>query len=640
MASFILPKTENEYKVLQEKIFEIDREYTEKIIAAPNDTVIKLYDERCGRMKLIISAISFGSRVCVDPFLRSLSLKYSIIIESSLRESIKFYNKFLSVPIPTDPIDIRLYNVINNKMINNGFQLSTNNYKILIDIRSEMANLSNNFEYNLNNVTTHIVFSRQELDGVSQNFFINRTTDSANNYIVDLNYPDYFEIMEYAKSQITREKLYRVYQNRASQNIPILIDLLKLRHAEANILGYKNHAEYVLKRSLAKTPEAASNYIRAILSAIKPHAQKYIDLLKVFKRAWGGSDSTLFEFDANFLSQLIHKDAGVDNIQQYFSAESVLTGTLTIYQKLLGLKFVRVTKDNWHESVLQYDVFDASTKSTKSIGTFFLDMFSREGKYSHYAEFDLQNKYTDVGGKVTQPIVAVVGNFGRGDVDKPFTTNMKFKDVVTFFHEFGHVMHEICTTTPHFLLSGTSTEADFVEAPSQMLENWCYEPEVLKILTNNTIPDKTIKALIAMHKKSRAFKFLQRLSMSMLDLHLHTLSDADVNALTPEILTGLWGKFTKEYGLLDAVEGVNGLGAFGHIASNYSSRYYGYAWSQQYAAAMYSVFREGGLLNPIIGSAYREKILAQGSNKSADELVKDFVGRYAILQDLINALTA
>jgi len=269
--------------------------------------------------------------------------------------------------------------------------------------------------------------------------------------------------------------------------------------------------------------------------------------------------------------------------------------------------------------VKQFEVYSEN----KFIGHFYLDLHPRDGKYGHAAEFDLLKGCISLEGR-QYPAAAMVANFTKPTDTKP--SLLKFDEVVTFFHEFGHVMHELCTTAQYFRFSGTNVERDFVEAPSQMLENWCYEAEVLKRISGHyqdlskPLPDDLRQKLIRAKNVNEALKNRRQLHFGTFDMLVHS-TDQKVDT------AALWSKCCDEIALTPSQPGSNGAASFGHIVGGYSAGYYGYLWSKVYSSDMFQRFKNEGVLNSKTGRAYRDLILAQGGTRDAMDYLIEFLGR-------------
>jgi len=322
-------------------------------------------------------------------------------------------------------------------------------------------------------------------------------------------------------------------------------------------------------------------------------------------------------------NMVMEKEYQIDEekISEFFPMDHVTEAMLQIYEEVLGLTFMKSKQSNsWHEDVPQYAVFNSSDKTF--MGHFYLDLYPREGKFGHAAKFDLQRGCL-INGQKRYPAAAMLANFTRPQKDKP--SLLKHNEVVTYFHEFGHVMHDLMSTAKYHLFSGTSVQRDFVETPSQMLENWCYDASVLKKLskhyqTGEPLPEALRTQLIKAKLGCAAILYKRQLFFGYFDMSIHTAKGA-VN--TQQI----WFDLRKKISGIEAPENTNGAATFGHLLGGYSSGYYGYLWSEVFSADLFKEFEKVGVLNREMGLKYREKILAPGGTKDAMDLLIDFLGR-------------
>jgi len=337
-------------------------------------------------------------------------------------------------------------------------------------------------------------------------------------------------------------------------------------------------------------------------------------------------DGKINAWDFRYYNRLLlEKNYNVDQdlIRQYFPIHKVVEGVLYVYQEILGLKF-ELTKNphTWHNDVSQYDVHDINTN--EFLGHFYLDLYPREGKFGHAAEFNLLSR-SEYKGKIVLTASAMVANFTKPTADKP--SLLEFDEVETFFHEFGHVMHEICSTAKYIHFSGTrGVVTDFIEAPSQMLENWCYEESVLKILsahyiTGDPLPKNLIDSIINAKNVNAALLNRRQLFFGVFDMTVHT-TNPPID--TKEVFTRL----QKEIAGIEAPPNTNGSASFGHLVGGYSAGYYGYLWSKVFSSDMYLQFKNGeGPLDKNIGKKYRDIILAPGGDQDEMDYLIAFLGR-------------
>eukprot|EP01127_Copromyxa_protea_P019555 TRINITY_DN6383_c0_g2_i5.p1 TRINITY_DN6383_c0_g2~~TRINITY_DN6383_c0_g2_i5.p1 ORF type:complete len:349 (-),score=57.52 TRINITY_DN6383_c0_g2_i5:261-1307(-) len=317
--------------------------------------------------------------------------------------------------------------------------------------------------------------------------FLDELEKSEEKFKVTLKYPHLFPILEKCSNAETRKTMNVAADTQCLEaNVPILEEVVVLRQEEAKILGFENHAAYVLAVKMAKNAENVLSFLKSLNEKLSPVFEADLkSLLELKKEETGDAfDGVINAWDFRYYhTKLVETKFQVDEdkIKEYFPIEHVTEAMLSIYQSVLGLTFKLTENPHvWHESVIQYDVYD--TTDSSFIGHFYLDLHPRDGKYGHAAEFGL-SKGCLIGGVRQYPVAAMVANFTKPLPDKPAL--LKHDEVVTYFHEFGHVMHELMTTCNFSLFSGTNVEGDFVETPSQMLENWCYEEDVLKLLSKH-----------------------------------------------------------------------------------------------------------------------------------------------------------
>jgi Zn-dependent oligopeptidase len=310
----------------------------------------------------------------------------------------------------------------------------------------------------------------------------------------------------------------------------------------------------------------------------------------------------------------------------------VLAGTLQIYQDLLGLKFVQVTGVAvWHPEVQTYEVYDKS--SNDLIGHFYMDLFPREGKYTHAAAFPLQKGCVLANGEWQLPASAMVCNFAKPLPGTP--SLLKHDEVETFFHEFGHIMHGICAKAKYARFAGTSTERDFVECPSQMLENWCWDKEILRKIschhkTGEPLPDALLDKMIAAKNVNSGLLNLRQVFYGVFDQTAHTSEHID----SAKLYNTLRAEITKTA----PQPQTNGAASFGHLVGGYDASYYGYLWSKVFSADLFEQFSQKGVMSAELGKRYREMILQPGGSKDGDEMLRDFLGRDPIMQPFVRSI--
>jgi thimet oligopeptidase len=479
------------------------------------------------------------------------------------------------------------------------------------------------FDRNLNEHQDYILVTEAELDGLPESYRAN-LAKVGGKYKVTLSYPDVYPYLAGAHDEERRRELLEKFVRRGGpQNVVILKKMFRLRAENAKLLGYRTHADFQTELRMAKSAANVWRFIKDLERRTKRQAAHDLAMLKADKRRrTGGPKATLGAHDIAYLFKQIRKekfDIDSDVVKEYFPFEHVKQATLDAYQKLLGVVFKRRTDVKlWHLDVQLYDVYDARDGY---LSTFVLDLYPRTGKYGHAAAFEVtygrqeENSYCP-------PFAAMVANFPKPNAANP--SLMSHGEVETFFHEFGHIMHFTLTKARYRAQAGFNVAMDFVEAPSQMLENWVWDPDMLVRLskhykTGHPMPKDLIKRIIDARLFGEAWSVRSQLVLASLDLTIHTKGARDPVKLYAELDKKLMGITPPARQLW--------IAGFGHIAHGYDAGYYGYLWSKVYAEDMFSRFAKEGILNPRTGRDYRRWILEKGSSQEEIDLVRGFLKR-------------
>jgi len=499
------------------------------------------------------------------------------------------------------------------------------------DIKKRMSELGIDFGKNLNEENTILEFTEEQLSGLSDDFIKSLEKGSSGKLQVSLKYPHYFPCMKKARNPETRKTMETAFNSRCKkENSAILEELVKLRDQKAKILGYPSHAAFVLEMRMAKSPEVVAEFLTSLAKKLQPLKAEERTLFLQYKaeesEKYGyPNDQKINNWDLRyFMNMAEERKYAIDHekLKEYFPMSVVTEGLLKIYQDLLGLIFTQVDTSNvWHSDVTLYNVQDKKTQ--KIIGFFYLDLFPREGKYGHAACFPLQDSCLLPDGSRQPSVAAMVANFTKPTDTKP--SLLTHDEVETYFHEFGHVMHHICSLAEFAMFSGTSVERDFVEAPSQMLENWVWEREPLQRMSkhyenNSAIPEELLKKLTDSRKANAGVFNLRQITLGTFDQRIHTRSQCDTAAVYSDTCSEILG--------IPATPGTNMAATFGHLGGGYDAQYYGYMWSEVFCQDMFaSVFQKQGIMNPEVGEKYRRCILQPGGSKDAVDMLRDFLGR-------------
>ena len=448
-------------------------------------------------------------------------------------------------------------------------------------------------------------------------------------WLITLDYPSYIPFMTYADNRALREKLSKAFgskgfKNDALDNQDIVLKIANLRFERAHLLGYKTHAHFVLEERMAKTPEKVNEFLNELLEKARPAAKKEFEKLETFAKELDNLDQ-LQKWDSAYYSEkLKQKLFSLDDeqLKPYFKLENVINGAFTVAEKLFGLKFEEInTIDKYHDDVLTYKVVDAEDNL---VSIFYADFFPRAGKrngawMTSYKPQMIKN------GKNERPHVSIVCNFTKPTKSKP--SLLTFNEVTTLFHEFGHALHGMLANTTYPSLSGTSVYWDFVELPSQILENWCYEEETLKLFathyeTGEVIPMDLIEKIKASATFHEGMQTLRQLSFGMLDMSWH--------GVDPTKITDVKVHEVEAFGetqLYPDVEENCMSTAFAHIfQGGYSSGYYSYKWAEVLDADAFEYFKEEGIFNKTVADKFKTYVLSQGGTEDPMTLYKKFRG--------------
>lgn len=491
-------------------------------------------------------------------------------------------------------------------------------------IQRKLNDLSSRFEININESKDWLEVDEAGLDGLPADFKAGLEKTANGNYKLGLDYPTYVPFMRYAKNGELRKALNHKYENRAvPENLPILKEGLELRRELALLLGHEDYPAMALKDRMAKTPERVAEFLSKLTDKVRARAKAELAAVLEVKRRDQPGATEVGDHERGYFSRILREEKfsyDAEEVRQYFPVDRVVAGVMTVYQRILGVTFTEVKGGPvWHPDVRLFEIVD--TKTRELIGHFYLDLYPREGKYTHAAAFPLLMGRAIPGG-YDRTAAAMVANFPKAVPGKPAL--LPHAEVETFFHEFGHLMHQTLTKARHMSFSGTSVALDFVEAPSQMLENFAWEPEVLAEIsgrwdTGEKLPAALFEKMKAARRFNEGVQTLQQIAMAAADMALHSLVPADPSAEFNRVVSEITG--------MPGAPGGNSAASFGHLMGGYGAGYYSYLWSLVFAEDIYSAFRAEGPLNPAVGARYRRDILETGSERTEEESLKAFLGR-------------
>ena len=471
--------------------------------------------------------------------------------------------------------------------------------------------------------STTLTITTAEAKGIAPQLLANLKQAPGGGYVVPVNESTAGAFLQTDASSAARARFEdALYQRGGAGNVKRLEDALAIRDTLAHIFGFQNWAAYQLDTHMVKDPTRVIAFLNQIDTQLYTKTRTELADLAAVKRADGDSTPLASSDIAYYNAMLRRTKYKVDNeeVRQYFPVDHVISGVFGIYEHLLGVKFDEIKPaDAWAPGVREFAVSDAATK--KPLGWIFLDLFPRPNKYDHFATFPMRPGVHWADGTIDMPVSAIVGNWPTAAPGKPAL--LSHQDVITFFHEFGHLMDATIVDVPFPTLVGL--RQDFVEAPSQMLENWMWQPAVLarvssNVTTGKPLPEDLIKRMIALRQLGAGYSNSAQAFYAMYDMRLHTATgpiDTKVtwDTLQARMLPGV--KFTGAYP----------AASFGHLMGGYDAGYYGYLWSKAYAQDMFTRFEKDGVMSAAAGMAYRHDILEPGGLREPDALLQSFLGR-------------
>lgn len=527
-----------------------------------------------------------------------------------------------------DPVQAKLVKEMLIGFKNSGMDLNDADLEKFKALNKEKAEYIIKFDKNIQEYKDPLAVTQEQLRGLGEDYIQKLSKTDDGKYLVTLDYPDYVPFMQNADDEQARKELEFKFNRRGGQeNVELLEKTLTLRREIARLLGYKNHAELRLEDRMAKNPKTVMAFLKDLQKKLKPLGKKEDKEMIAYKNSKTGKNSrTLYSWESGYWSNKFRKEnleLDSEKIKEYFPSQVVIDGMLDLFGGVFGITFEPVDIPVWHPDVKAFKIKDKA--SGELVAYFYMDLYPREGKYKHAACFGLVEGEEKQDGTYQIPFVAIVANLNKPSGDTP--SLLKHSEVETLFHEFGHVLHNALTKAKYSAFSGTSVSWDFVEAPSQMLERWAWDPQVLKKIskhykTGEALPDDLIKRMIAAKNFGAGGMYLRQDFFAQYDMTLHT---ADT---TPDT-TKLYFELTKKIRGLPLTKGTIPQASFGHIMGGYDAGYYGYLWSEVIAEDFFGEFKKNGIFNPETGLKFRREILEKGGTLDEEKMVENFLGRPA-----------
>ena len=526
-----------------------------------------------------------------------------------------------------DETSKKLLNDTIRDLKHNGLGLPEQEREKIRQIQDNISELGVEFEANISSYNDALIVSEEEMEGLPEDYKSARKMEGGN-YKIDLSYPSYFPFMKYAKSSEARKKLAKKFQNIASdKNLEVLSKMLIERKELAKALGYSSFAQYQLENKMAKSPKTVWDFQQSLKAKVQQKSKKdYNELLEMKSEYLGDQNvERVDSWDKGFYSTLLKRkkyEVDDEKVKEYFEVNQVIRGLFDISEKLFNVRFDEVQEPNvWHPEVRKFNV----KENGKVIGQFYFDLYPRDDKFNHAAVFSIvPGKYKPEG--YQSPVAALVTNFPRATSEKPAL--LTHSDVVTLFHEFGHLLHDVLTKAPYAEQAGTNVVRDFVEVPSQFFEHLAWEYDSLKIFARHykdksILPKDLYQKMIDAKNVGSGIFTLQQIFYGTIDMTFHDSYDPETDSrTTTDIVRELQNEITP----FEYIEDTHFEAGFGHLFG-YAAGYYGYMWAKVYADDFFSVFSQEGILNPSGGEQFKKKVLEKGSSVEEAEIAKNFLGR-------------
>ncbi len=527
----------------------------------------------------------------------------------------------------------------------NGANLDDSEKKRLREIDAELSKLKLQFGENVlaeTNKYELLLTQEEDLDGLPEGSkeAAAQLAKSKNKegWLITLDYPSYIPFMKYAKKRALRKKLSLAFGSKGFHadeldNQENVLKIVSLRHERANLLGYETHAHFVLEERMAETPEKVQTFLTELMEKAKPASEREFVELEEFAKELDGIQQ-LEKWDSAYYSEKLKQklfNLDDEKLKPYFKLENVIDGVFKVAEKLFGLTFKEVFDvEKYHDEVKTFEVYD---NAENLVSLFYADFHPRPGKRGGAWMTSYKPQYT-LNGKNNRPHISNVCNFTKPTTTKP--SLLTFNEVTTLFHEFGHGLHGMLANTTYPSISGTSVYWDFVELPSQIMENWCYEKEALELFafhyeTGELIPMELVQKIKESATFQEGMATLRQLSFSFLDMAWHGTNPSEI-------------KNVKAYEI-KAFEGTNLFPetpetcmstAFSHIfQGGYSSGYYSYKWAEVLDADAFAYFKENGIFNKEIAAKFKEHVLSKGGTENPMTLYKRFRGAEPKIESLL-----
>lgn len=637
-----LPAIDEAIQIAKENIAEIKSnsaapDFTNTIFALERSSeLLNAIGEIYGNME-VAHADSALQALAKDIYPRITAFSSDVSLDDEIFKKVKtvYENRHSS---NLDKESLRLLEKTYLAFTRNGALLSAADKETLRQIDQEMSVLSPKYSENVlkaTNAFEMILDKKEDVEGLPEGILegaaaMAEAKGHKGQWLFNLQIPSYLPFLTYAKSRALREKIWRAYASRAFRgefdNQGNILKFVELRARRAKLLGFNSHADFVLAERMAKNPATVMEFLHKLLNASKAAGLRDVKEVADYALKLDGLKD-LQPWDFAYYSEKLKEEKyafNEEDLRPYFKLENVVEGVFAHAKKLYGLTF-QESKDIpvYHPEVKVYEIFEE--KSGKYMGLFYTDYFPRETKKggAWMTQFRGQGM---IGGEMRRPHVSIVCNFTKPTPTKP--SLLTYDEVRTLFHEFGHALHGMLSEVTYQSLSGPNVYWDFVELPSQIMENWVGEKEGLDLFarhyeTNEPMPADLIQKLKASQKFQAGYVSTRQVQYAMMDMAWHTADPKDI-----QDVDSFEEKATKDTRFFPKMEGVNASCSFSHIfAGGYSAGYYSYKWAEVLDADAFEFFKEKGLFNPEVAQKFKENILSKGGTEHPMDLYKKFRGR-------------
>jgi len=600
------------------------------------DNTINYLDKVIENVKIAYASLYVLSITSPDKLIREAAQKGSAELQEFFIDLISLNQKLFEIvrdfkkriddeAIELTPEQAYFLEEFLKDFLQNGLQLPPEKQEKVRSIKKELAQLSLTYDTTASSARGSIACTPDQLAGLEKSFIDSLERNHEGACLVTTDYSQFFKILEQADVVETRKRLYRAFMTRGyPQNEKVLQQIIRLSDELAKLLGYTSYADYALADQMAKSTMRVEEFLTMLYERSFPKASAELNRLRAILPPSIILNNGKFQpWDLAWVYNYYKKNyLALDEaaIAEYFPLRSTLPALMKLYEEFFGLSFRKTEKmELWSADLDSYAVY----KKGHYLGTVILDLFPRPYKFTHAAHVTIVPTVQDASGKYFPGVMVLLANFTPDHKERP--SLLKRTEVVTFFHEFGHVIHALLGATELASTSGTSTKGDFVEMPSQMLEEWLWDPRIVASIsshyqTKRPLPDDTIKQMGLLKHFDVGESLLRQ-------IYLASVSLAYYQEGAQKDLQKLWKKYHEKYRPFVAFDESNrGYCSFPHITS-YGPRYYGYLWSRVFALDLFAQIKFHGLRNPLIGTRYVDDVLSKGGSLDPELLLKKFLGR-------------